>query len=188
MPEAPYTPGRRAVADRAAERGGRRCSARRSLARADYADAHYMLGTVLKQQGQMRTRRFASSAKRSASTRSRRGLHFARTDADRRARRRGRGGRVCAAPQRLNKIKADSQAAVFAVNAGRERLAEGELAGAIAKFREAVGLRPNNAQAHYQLGLALRRQRRAAEARAEFDSRAPPGAVSAVPPRHPRDR
>ena len=80
---------------------------------------------------------------------------------------------------RLNKVKADSQAAVFAVNAGRERLRQNDLAGAIERFREAVWLDPNNAQAHYQLGLALRRKgalrhgvaRRAPEGSA-------PGAVS----------
>ena len=70
--------------------------------------------------------------------------------------------------ERLNKLKADAQAAAFAVNAGLERMKRHDVGGAIAKFREAVGLAPDNAQAHFQLALALRRAGRLAEARAEF--------------------
>jgi hypothetical protein len=44
--------------------------------------------------------------------------------------------------ERLNKVKADGQAAVFAVNAGLESLKRHEVAAAIARFREAVRLAP----------------------------------------------
>jgi Flp pilus assembly protein TadD len=68
----------------------------------------------------------------------------------------------------LNKRKADSQASVFAVNGGRDLMRRGQLQPAIAKFREAVRLAPDNPQAHYQLALALKSAGAAAEARAEF--------------------
>jgi Flp pilus assembly protein TadD len=71
--------------------------------------------------------------------------------------------------QRLSKIKADSQAAVFAVNAGVERLKQNDLAAAIEKFREAIRLDPASAQAHYQLGTALKKRGAVAEARVELD-------------------
>ena len=70
---------------------------------------------------------------------------------------------------KLNKQKADQQAAVFALNAGRERLKENDLAGALAQFREAVRLDPANADAHYELGTALKRSGDAADARKHLD-------------------
>src|SRR5205085_6838954 len=69
---------------------------------------------------------------------------------------------------RLRKLTADAQAAVFAINAGRERVKQQDLAGAVQKFREAVRLAPDNAQAHYQLALALRREGRNEEAAKEL--------------------
>ena len=56
------------------------------------------------------------------------------------------------------------------MSAGRERLARSDLRGAIARFREAVRLAPEDAQAHYQLALALRRTGAAREARAEYET------------------
>ena len=68
-----------------------------------------------------------------------------------------KGGKVpFAEAERLNKRKADEQAAIFAVNAGLQKLKRNDLAGAISKFREAVRLAPESPQAHYQLALALR--------------------------------
>jgi Flp pilus assembly protein TadD len=75
-----------------------------------------------------------------------------------------------AAAERLNKIKADSQAAVFAISAGRDRLKQGQIKAAVEKFREAVRLAPDNAQAHQQLGLALRRQGAVSEARIALET------------------
>jgi Flp pilus assembly protein TadD len=69
---------------------------------------------------------------------------------------------------RLNQRKADAQAAVFAVNAGVERLKRNDLAAAITRFREAVRLDADNAQAHVQLALALRRSGALAESRSEL--------------------
>jgi Flp pilus assembly protein TadD len=70
--------------------------------------------------------------------------------------------------ERLNKKKADAQAAAFAASAGRSKLAKGDLAGAVASFRNAVRLGPEDAQAHYQLALALRKSGARAEARREM--------------------
>ncbi len=59
---------------------------------------------------------------------------------------------------------------MFAVNAGIEQLKRNQIAAAIEKFREAVRLDPNSADAHYQLGAALEKRGALAEARAEFDT------------------
>ena len=51
-----------------------------------------------------------------------------------------------------------------------DRLRSNDTAGAIAKFREAIRLAPDSAQAHYQLSLALRRRGALAEANAELEA------------------
>jgi Flp pilus assembly protein TadD len=70
--------------------------------------------------------------------------------------------------ERLNKKKADAQAAAFAASAGRSKLEKGDVAGAVASLREAARLAPEDAQARYQLALALRRSGARAEARREM--------------------
>ena len=70
--------------------------------------------------------------------------------------------------ERLNRVKADEQAAAFALNRGVEKLGRGDVAGAIVDLREAVRLGPRLPRAHYQLALALRRQGAHSEARAHF--------------------
>ena len=70
--------------------------------------------------------------------------------------------------ERLNRRKADAQASVFAVNAGLERMKRDDVAGAVVQFREAVRLAQDNAQAHYQLAIALRRTGALEESRREF--------------------
>jgi Flp pilus assembly protein TadD len=69
---------------------------------------------------------------------------------------------------RLNKRKADEQAATFAVSAGMKRRDAGDLAGAIASFREAVRLAPDHAAARYQLALALEKSGARVEARRQM--------------------
>jgi Flp pilus assembly protein TadD len=58
---------------------------------------------------------------------------------------------------------------VFTVGVGRERLKQGDRAGAIEKFREAIQLAPDNYDAHYALGLALAERGDYAAAQRAFD-------------------
>jgi tetratricopeptide (TPR) repeat protein len=167
MPEAPYSLG--AVLWQTGGADEAMAMFREALKRRpEYAEAHYMLGTIYKQQNDTKqaliefreairinagyTEAYNSIAQILASTADAAGSAEAFAEA-----------------QRLNKIKADSQAAVFAINAGLERIAGADLRGAIGHFREAVRLAPDNPQAHYQLALALRRSGARAEAQAEFD-------------------
>ncbi|MFN6203264.1 MAG: tetratricopeptide repeat protein, partial [Acidobacteriota bacterium] len=75
------------------------------------------------------------------------------------------GARVSLAEAaRLNKLKSDRQAALFALNAGLKLLREGKSAAAIERLTAATRLDPTNPDAHRQLGLALRRAGRLREA------------------------
>jgi Flp pilus assembly protein TadD len=166
LPEAPFTLGvvlwQTGRADEAV------AAFRDAIARrADYADAHYMLATVLKQQGQndaaleevRQTIRLNPRSPEAHTTLAQ--LLQENHDAD--------GARAALAEaERLNREKADAQASVFAVNAGINALKKPDIPAAIAKFREAIRLAPDNAQAHFQLALALRRVGKQEESRAEF--------------------
>jgi eukaryotic-like serine/threonine-protein kinase len=69
---------------------------------------------------------------------------------------------------RLNRRKADEQAAAFALSVGRQKVKAGDRPGAIAQFREALRLAPDNAQAHYALALLLEQAGALAESRRHF--------------------
>jgi len=133
-------------------------------ARTDYAEAHYMLGTVLKQLGKSdealaELRETVRLQPRSAE---------AQLSIGQILRQRGDTAGASSAfaeADRLRKLKADDQAATFAVSAGLKKLAAKDLTGAIASFREAVRLAPEHAQAQYQLGLALQKAGASVEAR-----------------------
>jgi Flp pilus assembly protein TadD len=58
----------------------------------------------------------------------------------------------------IAKQSTDMQAAVFATNSGKRLFNAGDLDGAISQFRAAIAATPSYAQAHYQLGLALKRK------------------------------
>jgi Flp pilus assembly protein TadD len=81
---------------------------------------------------------------------------------------------------RLNKLKSDQQAAMFATNTGLAKLKEGKLDEAIETFQRAVQLDPTNAQAFYNLARALQKKgqreaARSAEQKArELDPRLKP--------------
>jgi len=137
--------------------------------RSDYAEAHYMLATILKQQGRVEaaldevreTIRINPLSGEAQTTLGQ--LLQAKRDAE--------GAKAAfMEAERLNKLKADAQASVFAVNAGLDQLKRQAVAAAIAKFREAIRLAPDNAQAHFQLALALRRIGHQDEASREFDT------------------
>jgi tetratricopeptide (TPR) repeat protein len=70
--------------------------------------------------------------------------------------------------ERLNKLKANEQAAAFALNRGVEKLGTGDVDGAIGDLTEAVRLAPELPRAHYQLALALRQRGAHAKAREHF--------------------
>jgi Flp pilus assembly protein TadD len=70
--------------------------------------------------------------------------------------------------ERLNKRKADAQAATFAVSVGLGRLKAQDLAGAIERFRDAVRLAPDYPEAHYHLGIALQKAGSSREAKAHL--------------------
>ncbi len=137
-------------------------------ARPQYAQAHYMLGTILRQQGDQD----------GALAEFRRTIEYEPQSPEAflsigqiLQRRNDQAGAAAAFAEadKLNKQKADQQAAVFALSGGRERLRKNDLPGALAQFREAVRLDPTSADAHYQLGIALKRSGDGAAARKHLD-------------------
>jgi tetratricopeptide (TPR) repeat protein len=135
--------------------------------KADYPEAHYMRATVLKQQGRLdeAIAGFREAIRRQpASAEAYLSLGQALQQ-----RRDPAAAASLAEAERLNRKKADAQAAAFAVSAGRGKMGKGDVAGAITSFREAVRLAPENAEAHFQLGLALRKQGARGEARRHFE-------------------
>ncbi len=72
----------------------------------------------------------------------------------------------------MAKQKTGEQAALFATNSGRRLLNAGDIEGAISQFRVAINSSPNYAAAHFELGMALRRQGKSEEAREEFQKAA----------------
>jgi Flp pilus assembly protein TadD len=72
----------------------------------------------------------------------------------------------------IAKQKTSEQAALFATNSGRRLLNAGDIEGAISQFRAAIHSAPNYATAHFELGMALRRQGKSDEAQEEFQKAA----------------
>ena len=168
LPEAPYTLGvvlwQTGRADEAAT------LFEKALARRpQYADAHYMLGTVYRQQGNLdrAMSEFRETIRINPSSAE---AHTSLGQALQATRDPEGSAAAFAEADRLTKRKADAQAAVFAVNAGLEQLKADNVSRAIAQFREAVRLDPDNAQAHFQLALALRRRGALAESRKELQA------------------
>ena len=135
--------------------------------KADYAEAHYMRATVLKQEGKAdeAIAGFREAIRHQPGSAE---AHLSLGQALQQKRDPGAAAELAEA-ERLNKKKADAQAAAFALSAGRSKMSKGDLAGAIVGFREAVRLAPDNADAHYQLALALRKKGARAEARRHFE-------------------
>jgi tetratricopeptide (TPR) repeat protein len=132
-------------------------------ARPGYAEARYLLGSVRKQQGRLDE----AIAEFREAIRVQPGLAEAHLSLGQSLQQKQDAAGAAAAfaeAQRLNQKKANAQAAQFALAAARERLARGDLDGALARLREAVRLAPGDAQAHRQLALALAKKGAAAEA------------------------
>ena len=135
--------------------------------RPDNADAHYMLGTVLRQQGDSAdalTEFRATIKYRPTSAEAHLSLGQMLTQLGQK----NEAEAAFAEAARLNQRKADAQASTFAVAAGMAKIKDADLQGAIATLRDAIRLAPDNPQAHYQLALALQRSGARADAAAHF--------------------
>jgi tetratricopeptide (TPR) repeat protein len=142
---------------------------RATIARApEHAEAHYLLGTVLRQQGDIdgAVAEFRETIRIQPASAE---AYLSLGQALLRKKDREGSAAALAEADRLNRMKVDRQAAIFAVDLGKRRLGEGDVRGAIDSLREAVRLAPDLAEAHLQLALALDRQGASAEARQHFD-------------------
>jgi Flp pilus assembly protein TadD len=136
--------------------------------RPESADAHYMLATVLRQTGkpdEALTELRAAIGLRADLIEAHQSLAQLLTQrGDEEGARRAQ-----AEADRLTRRKADAQASAFALSVGRQKLKNGDRAGAIAQFREALRLADDNADAHYALAQALTQAGAVAEARKHFE-------------------
>jgi len=67
----------------------------------------------------------------------------------------------------LTRVAVNHQRATFATNTGNMLMAKGQVADAVARYREAVSSDPNDAEAHRGLAIALARQGLSVEAESE---------------------
>jgi Flp pilus assembly protein TadD len=133
----------------------------------DYADAHYMLATVLKQQGAVDE----AVAELREAIRLQPASAEAHLSLGQLLKQRGDPQAAAvelAEAERLKRKLADAQASTFAVSVGMQKLKARDFDGAIAQFREAVRLAADNPQAHYQLAVALQHVGARSEARTHF--------------------
>jgi protein O-GlcNAc transferase len=133
----------------------------------DYAEAYYMLGTVLKQMDKLPE---AARALHEA-IRLQPDLLGAHTNLAAVLRQMGDTSGAEAESrmaEQLTRQKTSQQAATFATNSGTRLLNEGDIDGAISQFRNAVQQAPGYALAHQQLAIALSRKGQAKEAAQEF--------------------
>jgi Flp pilus assembly protein TadD len=133
--------------------------------RPDYPEAHYALGSVLQQQGNFAgavtaLRQALVYAPNAAEIRNALGTALRQTGDIESARVEFQEA------ARLNKIKSNQQAAIFATNTGLAKLKEGNLDAAIERFQSAVKLDPTNAQAYYSLAKAFEQKGQVEAARA----------------------
>ena len=133
----------------------------------DYADAHYVLGTVLKQLGRSdeALSEFRETIRHQPSSAE---AHLSLGQLLQQKKLTSEAAAAFAEAQRLTRMKADAQAATFAVGVGLKRMKDKDTAGAIERFREAVRLAPDYPEAHYQLALALQASGARTEAQRQF--------------------
>jgi Flp pilus assembly protein TadD len=140
-------------------------------AKPDYAEAHYTLGTVLKQEGKLQD---SVTALREAI---RLQHDFAGAHTTLAAVLRQLGDPAGAATEsrlgeQISKEKTSVQGATFNTNSGKRLLQAGDLEGAISQFRSAIRLAPSYAPAHLHLAEALHRKGDKDEAEKEFQKAA----------------
>jgi Tfp pilus assembly protein PilF len=136
-------------------------------AKPDYAEAHYTLGTVLQQQGNLEGaiesfRQALKYAPHAPEIHNSLGTALSR-----------KGDKDAAQvafqeAARLNKIKSNMQAGVFATNTGIALLKEGKVDAALERFEAALKLDPTNAKAYYNLANALQIKGEGAAAQAAY--------------------
>jgi superkiller protein 3 len=123
----------------------------------DYPEAHFALGTVMQQQGNFAgavaaLRQALVYAPNAPEIHNSLGNALQKTGDVESARAEFQEA------ARLNKIKSNQQAAMFAMNTGLAKLKEGKLDEAIEGFQKAVELDPINAQAYYNLAKAFQKK------------------------------
>ena len=136
-------------------------------AKPDYAEAHYTLGTVLKQQGKLPE---AAASLREAIRLQPdfAGAHTTLADHLRQLGDAEGAARESRLGAQISKDKTNLQAATFDTNSGMRLLKVGDLEGAISQFRAAIALAPTYAPAHFHLAEALRQKVQTEEASQEF--------------------
>src|SRR2546422_6305475 len=121
------------------------------------SEAHYTLGTVLKQQGRLPE---AANAVREA-VRLQPDFAGAHTTLAAVLRQSGDASGAAAEARlagEISKNKDSFQAATFDTNSGRRLLNLGDLEGAIAQFRSAISRAPTYAPPHFHMAEALKRK------------------------------
>ena len=161
-------PRRRAVADRTAEDAA--SMFREALSRRPSTPTHTTCSAPSSSSAARPTRRCANSAKRSASIRpsprpTPRSASCSRPQRDPEG-----AAAAFAEAQRLNRMKADSQAAVFAVNAGLERLQKGDLRGGDRALPRGGPARPRQRAGALSARAGAAAHRRPGGSAAEFDA------------------
>ena len=127
------------------------------VAKPNYAEAYYTLGTVLKQKGELKE---AAASLREAIL-LQPDLAGAHTTLGAVLRQLGDMEGAAAESRtgmEITKQKTAEQASLFATNSGKRLLNAGDIEGAILQFRAAINSAPNSASAHFGLGLALRQR------------------------------
>jgi tetratricopeptide (TPR) repeat protein len=153
-------------------------------ARPDYADAHYTLGAVLKAKGDP-VAAAASLRRAIALTPTSSGAHYVLAQVLRQTGDEAGARAELAESERLRQaFEAEHEASVLTF-LGIQKLDAGDASAAAALFTQATTTFESYAPAHYQLGRALQRLERRAEARAAF-ARARELNPALIPPSEPR--